>query len=189
MANSDPSFFARIGFAFIAFFRTLGSGSFAAIVRDGAPQLPETASPPEEEVKEARAPVLPKVERSSPDAALQLLGLLQRDGRLIDFLHEPVETFSDEQIGAAARVVHEGCKKAIDQHFKVVPVHEREEESRVEVPKGFDPASIRLTGNVVGEAPFHGVLQHRGWKVDRVELPKLSEEHDPSILAPAEVEL
>lgn len=187
MAGKNPSFIARIGFAFVAFFRTLGSGEFASIVRDGVPQLPE----PEPKAPEPAKPPDPavKVEKASPDAALQLLALLQREGRFVDFLFENVQSFSDEEIGAAARVVHEGCKKAIDGHLTLAPIHDKEEESRVEVPEGFDPAAIRLTGNVVGSAPFHGVLQHRGWRAQKIELPKLAEGYDTRVIAPAEVEL
>jgi hypothetical protein len=123
------------------------------------------------------------------DAALQLLALFQREGRFIDFLEEDVTSFSDEEIGAAARVVHEGCRKAVHEHFTLAPVRDDEEGSRIEVPKGFDAHTIRLTGNVVGEAPFRGTLQHRGWKITRAELPKLAEEHDVKVIAPAEVEL
>lgn len=194
MSTTNPSFVARIGYAFVAFFRTLGSGPFAAIVRDGAPKLPETTEKPEPvaevaPVVEKPAPPVVRVEKSSPDAAFQLLALFQREGRFIDFLHESIRDFSDEEVGAAARVVHEGCKKALDQHFTLGAAHPGEEETRIKVPEGFDPAAIRLTGNVVGEAPFHGILAHRGWRVEKAELPKLSEEHDATILAPAEVEL
>lgn len=191
MSTTNPSLVARIGYAFVAFFRTLGSGPFAAIVRDGVPKLPETTEKPEPVVAPVEKPAAPvvRVEKSSPDAAFQLLALFQREGRFIDFLHEPIRDFSDADVGAAARVVHDGCKKALDQHFTLGAAHPGEEETRIEVPKGFDPAAIRLTGNVVGEAPFHGTLQHRGWRVEKESLPKLSEEHDATIIAPAEVEL
>lgn len=193
MSTTNPSFVARIGYAFVAFFRTLGSGPFAAIVRDGVPKLPEPAekndpAPKPLPVEKPAAPIV-RVEKSSPDAAFQLLALFQREGRFIDFLYEPIRDFSDAEVGAAARVVHDGCKKALDQHFTLGPAHPGEEETRIEVPVGFDPAAIRLTGNVVGEAPFHGTLAHRGWRVEKESLPKLSEEHDATILAPAEVEL
>lgn len=192
MSTTNPSFVARIGYAFVAFFRTLGSGPFAAIVRDGVPQLPETTEKPEPEAPApVEKPVAPpvRVEKSSPDAAFQLLALFQREGRFIDFLHEPIRDFSDADVGAAARVVHDGCKKALDLHFTLGASHPGEEETRIEVPEGFDPALIRLTGNVVGEAPFHGTLAHRGWRIEKSDLPKLSEEHDATIIAPAEVEL
>lgn len=194
-----PSFFARLLLAWVAYFRVLFDAQFAAGVvrlREGAPALPppETREPSEEpakkkkEKKEKAAPPV-VLKEATPDAALQLLALLQREGRFIDFLEEDVSGFSDADIGAAARVVHDGCKKALDEHFSIEPVHEKDEGSRVKVEKGFDAHAVRLTGNVVGEAPFTGELTHRGWRCTEVRLPKMSEGHDPKILAPAEVEL
>ncbi len=131
----------------------------------------------------------PGFSTAAPDAALQLLGLLQQEGRLIDFLEEDVSAFSDAEIGAAARVVHEGCRKAVRDHFSIVPLRNEPEGSRVTLQDGFDPSSVRLTGNVVGRAPFTGSLIHRGWRAAEVKLPKVSRTHDTRILAPAEVEL
>ncbi|MFK7985167.1 MAG: DUF2760 domain-containing protein [Sandaracinaceae bacterium] len=196
--DPKPSFFARLALSWVAYFRTLFDADFAAGVvrlRNGAPALPAPkAEPaPEPEPKKAKkkkkkkpAPVL---KTAGPEAALQLLGLLQREGRFIDFLEEDVSGFSDEEIGAAARVVHDGCKKALDEHFTIEAVHERDEGDSVRVEEGFDPHAIRLTGNVVGEPPYSGEVTHRGWKCTDVRLPKMSENHDPSVVAPAEVEL
>ncbi|MBC7171414.1 MAG: DUF2760 domain-containing protein, partial [Polyangiaceae bacterium] len=84
---------------------------------------------------------------------------------------------------------HEGCKKALTEHFTIEPVHTGEEGAHVKLDVGFDPHSIRLTGNVVGEPPFTGTLAHRGWRCTEVRLPKMSEGHDAAVVAPAEVEL
>jgi len=184
VSDGKPSFFARLGLAW----RVLFSATLAQSVRDassGGPALP----PPEEPEPEPPPEPVVKIEAARPDAAMQLLAILQREGRFVDFLREDVSEFSDEEIGAAARVVHEGCKKAIDEHFEIVSVRDEDEGDTFEVEEGFDAARIRLTGNVVGEPPFSGTLQHRGWRVEKVELPKLTEEHDVTILAPAEVEL
>jgi len=124
-----------------------------------------------------------------PDAALQLLALLQKEARFIDFVQENVTGYGDSDIGAAARVVHEGCVKVMRQYFELEPVRRESEGHRVTLPKGFDPASVRLTGNIVGEAPFTGTLVHRGWRVTRVKLPKINPGHETAILASAEVEL
>lgn len=126
---------------------------------------------------------------SKPDSALQLLSLFQQEGRLLDFLHEDLAGFSDAEIGAVARVVHDGSRKVLDQYFVVKPLRDEAEESSVTVAEGFDPATVRLTGNVTGQAPFTGTLLHRGWKAQEVKLPKLTENHDTAIIAPAEVEL
>ena len=123
------------------------------------------------------------------DAALQLLTLLQQDARFIDFCQEDLTGYSDADIGAAARVVHEGSKKTLNNYFTFEAVRSEEEESRITLAEGFNAAEVRLTGNVVGDAPFTGTLVHKGWKVTDVKLPKLAEGHDTSIVASAEVEL
>jgi hypothetical protein len=171
----------RLSLAFGAFFGVLGDAALAArfaAVRHGP--IAAAAAP-------AAAP--PPLREASPDAALQLLALLQREARLIDFVGEELDTYDDAQIGAAARVVHEGCAKVLREHFSIVPVRSEAEGSRITLAAGFDAAAVRLTGKVVGQAPFSGSLSHRGWRVAEVRLPKLAERHDARVLAPAEVEL
>jgi hypothetical protein len=131
----------------------------------------------------------PELKLADTSSALQLLGLLQRDARLIDFTHEDLRAYSDADIGAAARVVHEGCAKVLREHFTLQALRSEAEGSRISLPAGFDAASVRLTGNVVGTAPFTGSLNHKGWRATEVRLPKLSIGHDASIVAQAEVEL
>lgn len=123
------------------------------------------------------------------DGALALLALLQREGRLVDFLREPLDGFSDADIGAAARDVHRGCRKVLDQHLSLEPVMPGREEERVAVPRGFDPAEIRLIGEAKGEPPFRGTLRHHGWRVVDAKLPALTDGVDRMVIAPAEVEL
>ncbi len=147
---------------------------------------PEVSEAPQP-LKEAPKPALLK--EASPDAALQLLTLLQQDARFIDFVQEDLSGYSDADIGAAARVVHEGSKKTLNTYFKFEAIRSEEEEARISLPEGFNASAVRLTGNVVGTAPFNGVLVHKGWKVTEVKLPKIAEGHDTSIVAPAEVEL
>lgn len=157
------------------------------------PAAPTTAAPepkpqPRQEPKPEPAPA-PKIREATPDAALQLLSLLQQEARFVDFIQEDLAGFSDADIGAAARVVHEGSRKALNEYFTLSPVRSEDEESRVTLPEGFNAHEVRLTGNVVGKAPFTGTLVHRGWKVTDVKLPKLTEGHDTRVIAPAEVEL
>lgn len=199
-----PGFFARFFLAWVACFRTLWDGEFAAGIvrlREGKPALPEDASKARQEqdpAKAVREPGKAKDEprkkevvlrEAGPDAALQLLALLQREGRFIDFLEEDVSGFSDAQIGAAARVVHDGCRKALREHVPIEPVRTEDEGAKIKLDKGFDASRVRLTGNVTGEPPFTGTLAHRGWKATEVKLPKMTEGHDATVLAPAEVEV
>lgn len=185
--NPTPSFFRRIPIAFGAFFSILSDAKFATQVdhlRQNGVQPPAPV-PARETPKAAPRPM-----RESPtDAALQLLGLLQRDARLIDFTEENLADYSDADIGAAARLVHEGCRKVLREHFTIEPVRPEAEGSRVSLNEGFDARAIRLTGNVVGKPPFHGSISHRGWRATDVRLPKLADSHDAGICAQAEVEL
>lgn len=129
------------------------------------------------------APAPPPIE-----SALGLLALLQEEGRLVDFLEEDVSPYSDEQIGAAARAVHEACRKALRERVTLEPVLAGGEGEAVEVPPGFDAAAIRLSGNVAGSPPFRGVLRHAGWRVRAATLPE-RRGRDPHLIAPADVEI
>jgi hypothetical protein len=142
-----------------------------------------------EKLVQAPAPEPVILKESTPDAALQLLGLLQKEARFIDFIKEEIASYSDADIGVAARVVHEGCNKAINEHFTMTPIRSEQEGGKITLQPGFDAASVRLTGNIVGSAPFTGTLIHKGWQVTNIRLPKLTQGHNPSILAAAEVEL
>lgn len=184
--NARPSFFNRLSLAFNAFFRIVGDPDYAGRI-DSLPERDEAPA-------KAAAPAEPKpalriLKEASPDAALLLLGILQRDARLIDFAQEDLSAYADADIGAAARVVHEGCRKVLREHFMIEPVLFESEGSPIEVSPGFDASAIRLTGNVVGAAPFHGVVGHRGWRATDVHLPKVADGHNVHVLAPAEVEL
>jgi hypothetical protein len=114
---------------------------------------------------------------------------LQREGRLVDFLQQDIASFPDADVGAAARVVHEGCRKALRDHASIEPVRGEDEGSRVVLAEGFVHDEVKLSGSVGGQPPYAGVLRHRGWRATRLELPKIVGQHDPRILAPAEVEL
>ncbi len=130
-----------------------------------------------------------QLKEATPDAALQLLTLLQQDARFIDFIKEDLSSYSDADIGAAARVVHEGSKKTLETYFSLKSIRNEDEETRITLPEGFNASEVRLTGNVVGEAPFNGTLIHKGWKVTDIRLPKMAAGHNTAIVAPAEVEL
>jgi hypothetical protein len=122
-------------------------------------------------------------------AALQLLSLLQRDGRFLDFVQQDISGFADAQIGQAARLVHDGCSKALARHLSIERVVDGQEGQPTVVEVGFDPRATKLTGNVSGSAPYRGVLRHQGWRAQRLELPQVVADYDFAVLAPAEVEL
>ncbi|MDD5322370.1 MAG: DUF2760 domain-containing protein [Methylococcales bacterium] len=142
-----------------------------------------------EKIVHAPAPEPVILKESTPDAALQLLSLLQKEARFIDFIKEDIATYSDADIGVAARVVHEGCNKAINEHFSLAPVRSEKEGGKITLQQGFDASTVRLTGNIVGSAPFTGTLIHKGWQITGIRLPKLTQGHNANIIAAAEVEL
>jgi len=184
-------FFARLWLAIVSWFKIVFDADFAArvlAVREEAahsalPSGPRKELPPgqadraamQREVPPARTPAAAS---AKTDAALRLLALLQREGRLVDFCEEELSGFPDAQVGAAARSVHAGCRKAL---------REEPEGAEVVLDAGFDPRAIRLTGNVAGNPPFRGTLRHHGWRASAARLPV--SDGDPNLLAPAEVEL
>ncbi|MDI6797541.1 MAG: DUF2760 domain-containing protein [Desulfatibacillaceae bacterium] len=142
---------------------------------------------PKHETLEEKIVKIPPAERERQ--ALSLLSLLQREGRLLDFFAEDLDAYSDDQIGAAVRGIHENCKKLLDKRIKPSPVMDQDEGSAVTLPAGFDPSTVKLTGNVSGEPPFKGIVRHRGWRAARFDMPILTTAGDPRLLAPAEVEI
>ncbi len=184
--------------AFLCFFRLLFGRKLPAEAAEFLPeeqrpkQLPATTEKPvEKPVEKPKEPERPKVAvaQHQRDGALSLLALLQREGRFLDFVRDSVDGASDADIGAAAREVHRGCRKVLDQHLSFEPVMPGAEEEKVTVPKGFDPAEVRLIGEAKGEPPFRGTLRHHGWRVVDAKLPTLAEGIDRTVIAPAEVEL
>lgn len=169
---------SRVWLSWVAAFRILFDGAFAARVAD---------------LRDAKAAELPEpVRPSSPVMtegadALQLLSLLQREGRFVDFVEQDITAFSDQDVGAAARVVHEGCRRALHAHARIESVRGEAEGSRVTLEQA--DRSVKLVGSVAGSAPYRGVLRHRGWRVQELKLPTRIGEHDPKLLAPAELEL
>jgi hypothetical protein len=142
-------------------------------------RTPIAAQPPPAPANQAEAEIV------------TFLSLLQEKGRLVDFLMEELTTYDDRQVGAAARVVHQGCRQVLIDNFKISPISQAEEGSKVTISAGYAADEYRLVGKISGDPPFTGVLVHKGWKTELVKLPrilKLDEKRLPSI-APAQVEL
>src|SRR5215472_6447058 len=183
-------FWERVAVAFRSFFSILFDGD---IPKDIAPvrgrpsgQVPQAPA--------AQAPASPPKEMEQPvpeefARAVQMLALLQRDGRLIDFLAENISTYPDAQLGAAVRTIHEACRKALEHYVKLEPILNSEEDRPVTVQGGLDPATIKLLGNVTGALPIRGVLRHKGWQVKEVNLPPLPQGSGRMVIAAAEVEI
>jgi hypothetical protein len=165
----------RVKYAFRSFFSIL---DHSRVPDDVLNALAPAPPPPP-------APV-PRIE--SPDRSTQLLGLLQRDARLLDFVMEDLAGYGDAQVGAAARDVHAGCRAVLTRYLSLAPVMDQEEGSAVIVDRTADPARVKVVGNVAAPPPYRGILRHRGWEATRVELPPVPPAGG-SVLAPAEVEV
>ena len=184
-------FWKRVAFALRCFFSILFHGDIPSDTAQKrikpagpVPQVPGAAAPSVSRLKEVERPASEEFDR-----AVQMLALLQRDGRLIDFLAEDISAYPDVQLGAAVRTIHETCRQVLDQYVKLEPILKSEEDQPVTVQAGFDPAAIKLIGNVAGVPPVRGVLRHKGWRVKEVHLPPLPQGAGRLVVAPAEVEL
>jgi len=135
----------------------------------------------------AAAPAPAPAARAS-DGALQMLSILQRDSRLIDFLMEDIAAYSDEQVGAAVRELHNQCRDSIARYVALQPVIDGVEGAFAKAPSA-DPNLVKFVGNVPATPPPGGILRHRGWRAAKVELPPLAAKQDPSVIAPAELEI
>jgi uncharacterized protein DUF2760 len=171
------SVWTRIKLAFAAFFTILFKGRL--------PTALEPATRPERPEQPVAA--------DASDRAVQMLALLQREGRLVDFVLEDVATYSDAQIGAAVRDIHAGCRRTLDRYMTLQPVVAGREGDAVTIGQDqpFDPASFHLVGNVTGRPPFRGTLLHSGWRVSQVQLPPLPPQGTSgrTIVAPAQIEV
>jgi hypothetical protein len=176
----------RILLAFRCFFNILFHGTLSAETlgklhltgRPAAPRTAAAAAPP--------APAAPTVRTS--DGALQLLGILQRDSRLVDFLMEDIGAYSDDQVGAAVRELHDQCRDSVARYVSLAPVIDGVEGTFVQAPSK-DPNVVKFVGNVPAKPPSGGTLRHKGWRASKVDLPAVAGKQDPMVIAPAEIEI
>ncbi len=133
--------------------------------------------------QEEEAPQAPNMEH------LRFLGLLQKQGRLIDFLKEDISSYSDAQVGAAVRTIHTKCRDTVEEFVTLRPLFNEEEGATVTIPQGYDPTAVKITGKVKGKPPYQGILRHKGWKAHKQSLPKQLQQGDRSVVCQAEVEI
>lgn len=168
------------------------TGLLTALLGIGSGRAPAVA--PKDDVDGDVAPKAKTKAKAAPppdrgEAALRMLALMQQEGRLVDFLEEDLQPYSDAQIGSAVRAIHGGCRAVLKERVDLAPILPGAEGATVTVEPGFDPAAVRVTGNVRGEPPYQGVLRHPGWRSVSFKLPDSTGDHDHTILAPAEVEV
>jgi hypothetical protein len=169
-----------LGQAFRAFFSLLGGSELPA---DLAAELGYVKASAKK--AEPAAPIV-----TPADGSLQLLGILQRDARFLDFVMENLSGYSDEQIGAAVRNLHENTRGALEKYVGLSPVIDGVEGTFTKLSGAVDPNQIKLIGKVPadGKAPG-GTLRHKGWKVTKIDFPPVFAHQKTDILAPAEVEI
>ncbi len=167
----------RIITAFKAFFKALFNKEFANKLALLLTNSSDIQAPP------SQAPSL-------YPGAVGVLTLLQREGRFIDFLQEDLENVPDAQVGAVVKsTVYKGCRQALQEYLILEPVCPEEEGREITIEAGFDPGAIRLVGKVEGDPPFKGILRHKGWRLQKANLPQSAQDNDTDIVCPAEVEL
>ncbi len=190
---------SRIVLAFRSFFAILFTGRLPVDIAQalgftqGKPQPAAKPSAPPAAPAAAK-PAAPAAAKPVPqalpsDGALQILGILQRDSRLIDFLMEDISAYSDDQVGAAVRNLHDQSRESLNRYLRLAPVIDGVEGSFTKVDSS-DPSAVKLLGNVPASGKAAGgVLRHKGWRAERIELPPLPSGQSPSVIAPAEVEI
>jgi len=177
----------RITLAFRSFFNILFSGTLSDGVLNGLrlTRRGVVASKPASAPKAAPVAAAPTVRAS--DGALQLLAILQRDARLVDFLMEDIAGYSDDQVGAAVRELHDQCRDSLRRAVALEPVIDGVEGTFANAPSS-DPSVVKFIGNVPAKPPAGGTLRHKGWKAVKVDLPVLAG-RDATVIAPAEIEI
>ena len=176
-------FFTRLRYAFRTF--------FAILVHDRIPGDVLAALTPQAGSAAAASTPVPVATAlatdDGPARAAQMLALLQRDGRLVDFLMEDITAYADAQIGAAVRDVHTGCRQALQRYLTLEPVLQQDEGSTVRLDGPADPARVKVVGNA-GSAAVSGVLRHRGWIAREIDLPQMPP-GSRFVIAPAEIDV
>jgi hypothetical protein len=173
----------RISLAFRCFFNLLFSGELSAETL-AALHLTKRAAAP---AAVPKAPAAPPAVKTS-DGALQILGILQRDARLVDFLMEDIAGYSDDQVGAAVRELHDQCRDSMARYVTLQPVIDGVEGTFAKAPSS-DPNVVKFIGNVPAKPPSGGTLRHKGWRASKIDLPALGAKQDATVIAPAEIEI
>lgn len=179
---------SRIAHAFSSFFSILFSNELPEDVAAAYGFVKQPAKKAETKAAPAALPVKPS------DGALQMLGILQRDSRIVDFLMEDITTYTDEQVGAAVRSMHEQAAATLKRYIALSPVIDGVEGTYSATSAAGvlakEAAAIKFLGNVPAQGkPQGGTLRHRGWQATKVELPELRPSSAVKVIAPAEIEV
>jgi hypothetical protein len=173
----------RIWLAIRSFYSILFRGNLPddAVTQLGLSRRPAATT---KAAQASAAPAAPRV----ADGALQMLSILQRDARLIDFIMEDITAYSDDQVGAAVRGLHDQARESLANYVRLEPVIDGVEGTFTKPPSS-NPAAVKFIGNVPAGTPSGGMLRHKGWRAGKVDLPPLTPKQDTAIIAPAEIEI
>ena len=168
--------------AFRSFFQLLFHGTLPEAVLTELNLAPRAAGRPAAPATPAPPPV------RTADGALQMLAILQRDARLVDFIMEDIAPYSDDQVGAAVRTLHDQCRESLTRYLTLQPVIDGVEGTPTRAPSA-DPSVVKFIGNVPAGTPSGGTLRHKGWRAVKVDLPAVNPRQDSTVVAPAEIEI
>ena len=167
--NQSGKVLNRISLAFRSFFSILFGGKLPP---DVAQAFGYAKAMPVKRAAPAAPAAPPKPVAGPADGAVQILAVLQRDARLVDFLMEDISAYPDDQIGAAVRDVQAQARESLAP-LSAAGAGDRRRGGHVHQDRGPGPAQVKLMGNVPpsGKAPG-GLLRHKGWKAAKVDLPQ-----------------
>jgi hypothetical protein len=174
--------------AFKSFFAVLFTGKLSDPVAYELGLMRRMAPPA------AAKPAAPAAQAGPAEGAVQMLALLQSESRLVDFLQEDISGYSDEQVGSAMRGVHEKCRSLLGRHVKLAPIVDGVEGTPTRLASAGldskDASTVKLVGNVPPDGNVEaGILRHRGWQVERIDLPAVKRGGKTLVVAPAEIEV
>ena len=187
--TKKTGFLQRLALAWRILFDAAFASSIAEIQDEQLGTKPNKALANNQSVDDKQTATTTKPNEKQAGAA-QLLTLLQREGRFVDFISEDISSFADAEVGAAARAVHQGCAKVFRQHLQLAAIRSEDEAAQIDVPVGFDSARLSLSGQVQGAPPYKGRLLHPGWELHEITLPsRQGASQNLFVIAPAEVEI
>ena len=83
---------------------------------------------------------------------------------------EDISAYSDDQVGAAVRDLHQQCRDSLNRYLRLGPVIDGVEGSPTKLDTN-DPATVKLLGNVPASGKASGgLLRHKGWKAEKIDL-------------------
>lgn len=180
----------RIGLAFRAFWASLLDATAATAVERALEHPSAEAGEPKPNAR--LTPPTPPEKSQKPAGrsdALTLLATLQREARLIDLVQEPLSSYGDAQVGAAARQVLQDTQKVLKRLFDIEPIEAAEEGTVVRLPEQASRGAYSFTDGAAVSPGGSARIVHGGWRANRVQVPIWTgEPSEAMILTPAEVE-